>query len=159
MSTCSSQSLYDPFFLTCLLKSLASGTLSSLVSGYHSSRYSWTPHVLLHPRSKAIFFFAFPSELFFAFRSDTLANLTRPGAFLLGLKEVKGRPPWHEEQGTELQLTLHAEVLHGQVVLPVVRQGLVEAGIPEGGYLGMGFCAFFGCFCRLGFSFSFGGVG
>eukprot|EP00438_Fugacium_kawagutii_P014472 Skav223519 [mRNA] locus=scaffold1160:283543:284528:- [translate_table: standard] len=50
-------------------------------------------------------------------------------SFLLGLKEIKGCPARHEKQGPELKLSLHAEVFHCKVVLPVIRQGLVEAGI------------------------------
>eukprot|EP00438_Fugacium_kawagutii_P011587 Skav217334 [mRNA] locus=scaffold1410:27082:28461:- [translate_table: standard] len=42
-------------------------------------------------------------------------------SLLFGLKKIKGR-----QQGTELKLTLHAEMLHCKVVLPVVGQGLVE---------------------------------
>merc|ERR1719394_2327040 len=37
---------------------------------------------------------------------------------LLGLEEVEGRTTRHEEQGTELQLPLNAEMLHGQMILP-----------------------------------------
>mmetsp|Transcript_45227 Transcript_45227/g.81352 ORF Transcript_45227/g.81352 Transcript_45227/m.81352 type:complete len:444 (+) Transcript_45227:1069-2400(+) len=48
---------------------------------------------------------------------------------LFGLEEVKRRTARHEEQCPELQLTLNAEVLHCQVVLPVVGQGLVERGV------------------------------
>ena len=39
-------------------------------------------------------------------------------ALLLGLEEVEGRPAGDEEQRTELQLALDAEVLHRKVVLP-----------------------------------------
>ena len=39
-------------------------------------------------------------------------------ALLLGLEEVEGRPAGDEEQRTELQLALDAEVLHREVVLP-----------------------------------------
>eukprot|EP00438_Fugacium_kawagutii_P011599 Skav217346 [mRNA] locus=scaffold1410:403653:405081:+ [translate_table: standard] len=50
-------------------------------------------------------------------------------SLLFGLKKIKGRPARHKKQGTELKLTLHAEMLHCKVVLPVVGQGLVEASI------------------------------
>mmetsp|Transcript_36757 Transcript_36757/g.79203 ORF Transcript_36757/g.79203 Transcript_36757/m.79203 type:complete len:528 (+) Transcript_36757:116-1699(+) len=48
---------------------------------------------------------------------------------LLGLEEIKGCPARDKKQGTELKLTLHAEMLHREVVLPVVGQGLVEARV------------------------------
>eukprot|EP00438_Fugacium_kawagutii_P005795 Skav203224 [mRNA] locus=scaffold2292:243446:246351:- [translate_table: standard] len=47
-------------------------------------------------------------------------------SFLFGLKKIEGRPARHKKQGTELKLTLHAEMLHCKVILPVVGQGLVE---------------------------------
>mmetsp|Transcript_67568 Transcript_67568/g.106348 ORF Transcript_67568/g.106348 Transcript_67568/m.106348 type:complete len:230 (-) Transcript_67568:654-1343(-) len=50
-------------------------------------------------------------------------------AFLLSLEEVERRPARHKEQGPELQLPFHAEMLHSKVVLPIVGQGLVEASI------------------------------
>eukprot|EP00438_Fugacium_kawagutii_P009907 Skav216400 [mRNA] locus=scaffold457:302405:305241:- [translate_table: standard] len=50
-------------------------------------------------------------------------------SLLFGLKKIKGRPARHKKQGTELKLTLHAEMLHCKVILPVVGQGLVEASI------------------------------
>ena len=50
-------------------------------------------------------------------------------ALLLGLEEVKGCTTRNKQQGTELKLTLDAEMLHREVVLPVVGQGLVEAGV------------------------------
>ena len=34
-----------------------------------------------------------------------------------------------EEDGTELKLTLHGEVLHGGMLLPIVGDGLVESSI------------------------------
>merc|ERR1719361_382845 len=48
---------------------------------------------------------------------------------LLGLEEVEGCPPRHEEQCPELELTLDREVLHCQVVLPVIGEGLVEGRV------------------------------
>mmetsp|Transcript_69422 Transcript_69422/g.157525 ORF Transcript_69422/g.157525 Transcript_69422/m.157525 type:complete len:321 (+) Transcript_69422:997-1959(+) len=48
---------------------------------------------------------------------------------LLRLEEVKGCPARHEEQRTELKLTLNAEVLHCQMVLPVIGERLVEGRI------------------------------
>ena len=50
-------------------------------------------------------------------------------ALLLGLEQVKGCPAGNKQQSAELKLALHAEMLHSEVVLPVVRQGLVEAGV------------------------------
>ena len=50
-------------------------------------------------------------------------------ALLLGLEEVKGCSAGNKQQSAELKLALHAEMLHREVVLPVVRQGLVEAGV------------------------------
>ena len=38
-------------------------------------------------------------------------------------------PLRHEEDGLELELTFDGEVLDGKVVLPVVRQALVEGGV------------------------------
>ena len=38
-------------------------------------------------------------------------------------------PLGDEEDGLELELTLNGEVLDGQVLLPVVRQALVEGGV------------------------------
>lgn len=48
---------------------------------------------------------------------------------LLGLKQVKGSTLRNVEHGLELELTLNGEVLDGKVVLPVVGNGLVEAGV------------------------------
>ena len=39
---------------------------------------------------------------------------------LLGLEEIEGCALGHEEDGAELELTLNGEVLHREVVLPVV---------------------------------------
>merc|ERR1719329_145077 len=47
-------------------------------------------------------------------------------ALLLGLEEIERSTTRHEEESTELKLTLNAEVLHRQVILPVVGKGLVE---------------------------------
>mmetsp|Transcript_65899 Transcript_65899/g.174744 ORF Transcript_65899/g.174744 Transcript_65899/m.174744 type:complete len:435 (-) Transcript_65899:40-1344(-) len=47
-------------------------------------------------------------------------------AFLLCLKQIEGSTTGHEQQRTELQLTLNAEMLHGQMVFPIVRQRFVE---------------------------------
>ncbi|WVZ83180.1 hypothetical protein U9M48_030351 [Paspalum notatum var. saurae] len=48
---------------------------------------------------------------------------------LAGVEEVERRAAGHEEDGLELQLPLHREVLHGEVVLPVVGQRLVEGRV------------------------------
>lgn len=48
---------------------------------------------------------------------------------LLGLEQVKGSTLRNVEHGLELELTLNREVLDGKVVLPVVGDGLVEAGV------------------------------
>ena len=45
---------------------------------------------------------------------------------LLVLEEVEGGALGDEEEGLELELALHGEVLDSQVLLPVVRQRLVE---------------------------------
>ena len=45
-------------------------------------------------------------------------------ALLLALEEVEGRPAWDEQQSPELKLTLHAEVLHSEVVLGFGGWGL-----------------------------------
>mmetsp|Transcript_77935 Transcript_77935/g.170723 ORF Transcript_77935/g.170723 Transcript_77935/m.170723 type:complete len:651 (-) Transcript_77935:325-2277(-) len=50
-------------------------------------------------------------------------------SLLLGLEEVEGGSAGHEEEGSELELTLDTEVLHSQVVLPVVGKALVEGGV------------------------------
>merc|ERR1711975_210481 len=48
---------------------------------------------------------------------------------LLRLEEVERRALRHEEDRGELELALHAEVLHGEVLLPVVGEGLVEGAV------------------------------
>mmetsp|Transcript_30085 Transcript_30085/g.66207 ORF Transcript_30085/g.66207 Transcript_30085/m.66207 type:complete len:352 (+) Transcript_30085:1071-2126(+) len=48
---------------------------------------------------------------------------------LLRLEEVKRGTTWHEEERAELQLAFDAEVLHCQVIFPIIRQALVEGGI------------------------------
>merc|ERR1719424_2423 len=50
-------------------------------------------------------------------------------ALLLAFEGVEWRAAWGEEKCLELELTLNGEVLHGEVVLPVVRQGLVESSV------------------------------
>ncbi len=50
-------------------------------------------------------------------------------ALLALLKHVKGSAARHEQDGAELQLAFDRKVLDGQVVFPVVRQRLVEAGV------------------------------
>merc|ERR1712054_266562 len=57
------------------------------------------------------------------------------GVLLLGLEEVKGRALGHEKDGGELELALDGEVLHGQVLLPVVGEGLVEGAVLLLGHL------------------------
>merc|ERR1719261_233787 len=54
---------------------------------------------------------------------------------LLGLEEVKGRTLGHKEDRGELELALDAEVLHGQVLLPVVGERLVEGAVLLLGHL------------------------
>jgi len=64
------------------------------------------------------------------------AHLQLDVAFLLlGLEQVKRCSLGHEQQRLELQLTLHREVLDGQVVLPVVRQRLLEGALLFLGHL------------------------
>merc|ERR1712072_1208030 len=48
---------------------------------------------------------------------------------LLGLEQVERCALGHEKDGTELKLTLHREVLDGQVVLPVIGERLVEGTV------------------------------
>ncbi|KUI71639.1 hypothetical protein VM1G_11779 [Cytospora mali] len=48
---------------------------------------------------------------------------------LLGLEQVEGSALGNVEDSAELKLTLNGEVLDSKVVLPVVRQGLVEGSI------------------------------
>ena len=48
-------------------------------------------------------------------------------AFLLGPKHLKRCTTWHEWQRTELQLTFHGEMLHGQVIVPIVRKRFPHA--------------------------------
>ena len=52
---------------------------------------------------------------------------------LLGLEEVERGSLWHEQDRLELELPLHGEELDGQVVLPIVRQTLVERAVLLGG--------------------------
>merc|ERR1719454_1036182 len=48
---------------------------------------------------------------------------------LLRLEQVERRALRHKEDGGELELSLDREVLHGQVLLPVVGEGLVEGAV------------------------------
>merc|ERR1719446_1607327 len=48
---------------------------------------------------------------------------------LLGLEKVKWCTLWHKEDGGELKLTLHREMLDRKVLLPVVGKRLVESAI------------------------------
>ena len=50
-------------------------------------------------------------------------------ALLVRLEHVEGRALRRVEDGAELELALDAEVLDGEVVLPVVADGLVERGV------------------------------
>mmetsp|Transcript_36274 Transcript_36274/g.82669 ORF Transcript_36274/g.82669 Transcript_36274/m.82669 type:complete len:537 (-) Transcript_36274:669-2279(-) len=54
---------------------------------------------------------------------------------LLLLEHVEGSALGDEEHRAELKLTLHGEVLHGKVVLPIVGDGLVEGGVLLLGHL------------------------
>merc|ERR1719463_498778 len=54
---------------------------------------------------------------------------------LLAVEHVKGRALGHEEHALELELALDGEVLHREVVLPVVGEGLVEGGVLVAGDL------------------------
>ena len=47
-------------------------------------------------------------------------------AFLLCLKQIEGSTVGHEQPHTKLKLALNAEMLHRQVVLPIIRQRLKE---------------------------------
>merc|ERR1712137_876545 len=58
------------------------------------------------------------------------AHIQLDVGLLLGrLEEVEWRTFWDEQASLELQLALHREVLHGEVVFPVVGDVLVEGGI------------------------------
>ncbi len=48
---------------------------------------------------------------------------------LLVLEQVEGSSLGNEEQGTEFELALHREVLHGQMFFPVVGEALVEFAV------------------------------
>mmetsp|Transcript_69625 Transcript_69625/g.196378 ORF Transcript_69625/g.196378 Transcript_69625/m.196378 type:complete len:231 (-) Transcript_69625:660-1352(-) len=50
-------------------------------------------------------------------------------ALLLRLEQVERGAARHEKQGPELELPLDAEMLHGEVVLPVVGERLVEGRV------------------------------
>jgi len=54
-------------------------------------------------------------------------------ALLLRLEEIEWRAFRNEENGLELELTLDREVLDSKVILPVVRQALVECSVLLGG--------------------------
>jgi len=48
---------------------------------------------------------------------------------LARLKEIERSTARNEEDSTELKLTLNAEVLHSEVILPIVGDGLVESSV------------------------------
>ena len=50
---------------------------------------------------------------------------------LLGLKQMEGRTAWRKQQRAELMLDFHAEMLHGQAILPIVRRRFVERCTPQ----------------------------
>merc|ERR1719235_528720 len=54
---------------------------------------------------------------------------------LLAVEHVEGRALGHEEHALELELALDGEVLHREVVLPVVGERLVEGGVLVAGDL------------------------
>lgn len=54
----------------------------------------------------------------------------------LALKEIEGSTLGNKEDGAELELTLDREVLDGEVILPVVGEGLVEGGVLLGSDVG-----------------------
>jgi hypothetical protein len=60
---------------------------------------------------------------------DTLDVKLDVRLLLLGLKEIEGSSLGNEENGSELELTLDGEVLDSKVVLPVVRDRLVEGSV------------------------------
>lgn len=47
---------------------------------------------------------------------------------LLRLEHIEWCTLWYIQQGLELKLTLNGEVLHSEVILPIVRERLVEGG-------------------------------
>ena len=48
---------------------------------------------------------------------------------LLILEQIEWGAFWDEDKRAELELTLDGEVFDGQVILPIVGEGLVELGI------------------------------
>merc|ERR1740139_811829 len=48
---------------------------------------------------------------------------------LLGLEEIKGSSLGNEKESAELEGAFNGEVLHGEVLLPIVGEGLVESGV------------------------------
>merc|ERR1719246_119884 len=48
---------------------------------------------------------------------------------LLGLEEIKGSSLGNEKESAELEGAFNGEVLHGEVLFPIVGEGLVESGV------------------------------
>jgi hypothetical protein len=72
----------------------------------------------------------FRNELLAVIHDEDAANVQLDVvALLLLLKHIEGSTLGDVENGTEFQLTFDGEVLDGQVVFPVVGEGLVECTV------------------------------
>ena len=70
------------------------------------------------------------NELFAVVHDEDSADVQLDVVFcLLVLKQVKGSTLGHEKESAELKLSFNREVFNGQVVFPVIGQGLVELAI------------------------------
>lgn len=74
----------------------------------------------------------------------------------LGLKEIEGSTLGNEKDSTEFKLTLNGEVFDGEMVFPIIGEGLIEGGIllaiDVGGVAspdGLGFIELFLLFLKL----------
>lgn len=74
----------------------------------------------------------------------------------LGLKEIEGSTLGNEKDSSEFKLTLNGEVLDGEMVFPIIREGLIKCGvllaIDVGGVAGpdgLGFIELFLLFLEL----------
>ena len=69
-------------------------------------------------------------DLVAVIHDEDAADVEFDGVFLFFVfEQVEGGPLGNEEERSEFELTLHREVFHRQVVLPVVRQRFVELGV------------------------------
>ena len=70
----------------------------------------------------------FRTHLITAFHDGHMADI-QFGVLLFVLEEVKRSPTGDEQQCSEFQLTFYREVLHCQVIFPVIGKTLVELSI------------------------------